>query len=142
MSETDFSNQVCEGLSTISSSIHISKIESPLTSAGVPDLDVCVAGNEFKIELKYGSDSKMPKMRPSQVKWFRHRVKAGGFPWVFAKIIKHDMPQYMLIAGMNVKHLPNKPHFNDWVSLSEMVCQDPNEKLWLRLLYHMQRVNF
>lgn len=55
----------------------LSIVESHATSPGIPDVNYCVKGVEGWIELK-----QFPKIdiKTSQVRWFRERVKAGGFP--------------------------------------------------------------
>lgn len=57
---------------------HISLVESPDTSAGIPDCDLCIDGIEAHIELKYSRDKKCFRLRPTQIAWFRRRARALG----------------------------------------------------------------
>ena len=57
--------------------MHLSWIESHATSAGVPDVNYCCYGVEGWLELKAGPDI---EVRSTQVRWFRDRIAAGGWP--------------------------------------------------------------
>jgi len=58
---------------------HFSRVESHETSSGIPDVDYCIRGVEGHIELKFAR-GKIPKIRGTQVRWFRDRAKQGGNP--------------------------------------------------------------
>ncbi len=77
---------------------HFSEVESHETSAGIPDIDYCMNGIESHIELKFGN-AIAPRIRPSQVKWFRDRVRAGGHPWLFTCIMGTSGKYWMLHKG-------------------------------------------
>lgn len=70
---------------------HVSHIESPITSPGIPDLVMCKGKDtlwlEFKV-LKRGGIH----MRPSQRRWHREHSAAGGVSWVLAYIEGHIYP--------------------------------------------------
>ena len=57
---------------------HNIQVESHATSAGVPDTNGCQNGYEYWIELKYTTTDKKYKVRPTQMTWFRRRVRAGA----------------------------------------------------------------
>jgi hypothetical protein len=58
---------------------HVSMVESPETSPGVPDLNWCVDGQEGWTELKVQQkDGSAPEIRPAQYAWIRRRIRAGG----------------------------------------------------------------
>lgn len=59
---------------------HVSNIESHLTAAGVPDMNICLHGQDVWLELKY--KGKSMKMRPTQRRWHRTRAACGGTSWV------------------------------------------------------------
>ena len=79
---------------------HFSRVESPETSDGIPDVDFCIGGTEGHIELKFNDfNRRKPKkefIRPSQVRWFRKRIKEGGHPWLFALFLVGGTRYYML----------------------------------------------
>lgn len=62
---------------------HVSHIESHQTSAGVPDLNIRLFGEDIWLELKVVKDGRI-KMRPPQKKWHRDRNEAGGRSYVWA----------------------------------------------------------
>lgn len=61
---------------------HVTYIESHLTSAGVPDLNIYMLGRDIWLELKVMTSLKGPKMRSSQKRWHIHRWNQGGKSWV------------------------------------------------------------
>lgn len=60
---------------------HVSNIESHNTSAGIPDMNVYLQGQDLWLELKVVKDEQV-RMRPTQRKWHRERAEAGGLSWV------------------------------------------------------------
>lgn len=77
---------------------HYSRVEPP-PSPGIPDVHFCIGGVSGWIELKcltmkYGPylRSKLrrnpTKLRPSQKRWLKKYVKAGGRAFVIAKLSK------------------------------------------------------
>lgn len=60
---------------------HKSHIESPVTSAGVPDLNL-FKGVDVWLELKVWTLAKGVKMRPTQKLWHLNRHRSGGLSWV------------------------------------------------------------
>lgn len=58
--------------------IHFSRVESHVTSPGIPDLSYCVNSVEGFIELKSWDPKKGFRLRRSQVAWTRARDRAGG----------------------------------------------------------------
>lgn len=57
---------------------HISMVESPETSPGIPDLNWCLRGREGWTELKVSKAGESPDIRPAQRAWIRRRVVVGG----------------------------------------------------------------
>ena len=56
----------------------------------MPDLNWCMVGIEANLELKVGDEEgRAPSIRPSQVRWFRDRVAAGGYP-MFAYLCNRE----------------------------------------------------
>lgn len=79
MNESKFSKTVCAIIKVLAG--HVSRVEAAESAAGIPDLDYCIGGRENHIELKVGRATKGPELRPSQVRWFKGRLKAGGTPF-------------------------------------------------------------
>jgi hypothetical protein len=78
---------------------HYSRIESPDTSPGFPDVDYCLYDEvrdmpiNGTIELKYAKNprSRTPftdkhGMRQSQIIWIRERLRVWGTVWIMAEI--------------------------------------------------------
>jgi len=120
MSEKDFWQEMKTGLAEAGIEGHFSRVESPQASAGIPDLDFCVRGVEGHIELKFGKDKKVPSIRPSQVKWFHDRIKNGGHPMIFAKIVIGTRVNYCFYAGSKVRELHEAKSNQDWVNLANV----------------------
>ena len=99
---------------------HFSRVESHETSAGIPDVDYCINGTEGHVELKFGRD-RAPKIRATQVKWFRNRVRAGGKPWLFTEIRTAKRSIYMLHEGKHVGHLARMKDLGVWRSTAKVI---------------------
>lgn len=59
---------------------HVSNIESHLTAAGIPDMNIFLHGTDIWLELKY--KGRKMAMRPTQRRWHRTRAACGGMSWV------------------------------------------------------------
>lgn len=64
--------------------VHQSWIETHATCPGFPDLEICYSGLSQHIELKVTDKEGAIKIRPTQYRWFKDQVRAGGKPllWV------------------------------------------------------------
>ena len=79
MSENRFRKYVKDNIEGIwGMDAHVSLVESPETSAGIPDCDLCILGVEAHVELKHSYEKNAFKLRPTQIAWFRRRRKAKG----------------------------------------------------------------
>ena len=81
---------------------HYSRIESPETAPGFPDVDYLVEGRPGKIELKHSHGRTKPPFRneddglhKSQRIWIREHVRNGGTVWIFLEI----KDQVLIIPG-------------------------------------------
>ena len=66
--------------------VHWTRIES-WSSYGVPDLNGCMDGKDFWIELKIittKSDNSFPRWSPLQIAWQTTRTRMGGVVWNLA----------------------------------------------------------
>lgn len=70
---------------------HVSHIESPITSPGIPDLSLCRDTKTLWLELKVLKRGGI-HMRASQRRWHREHAAAGGVSWVLAYIDGHIYP--------------------------------------------------
>lgn len=59
---------------------HWQRIESNLTSQGIPDINICFGGKEFWIECKVEDTPS-----PLQYSWIEQRRRAGGIVFVVEK---------------------------------------------------------
>lgn len=81
---------------------HLSWIESHMTSAGFPDADFCVNGVLVQAELKVKKANGDLEIRPTQYRWFKDRVAAGGRP---VMLIGTDHG-FWFVHGNSVNHSP------------------------------------
>jgi len=65
----------------------LQRLESGMTSRGIPDINGCKDGTEFWVELKYTTTKKVA-IRPEQVAWLLRRSKVGGRTFVLVKTPK------------------------------------------------------
>lgn len=123
MSEIDLQSLVIKEF--IKRGAHVSNIESGLTCAGFPDLDVCREGKINQLEIKHFKKTKpshrdMPDIRDTQVKWFRDRIKAGGNPMI---LTQGREGLYMLHHGKYVHHFVSMKGTNELISLPCVIWQ-------------------
>ena len=69
--------------------IHLQRIETGMTGAGVPDVNGCANGKEFWVELKEVHSGNNLTLRPMQISWLAKRASHGGQVFVMAR--KNDI---------------------------------------------------
>jgi hypothetical protein len=120
---------------------HWSMVESPITSAGIPDLDFCINGIEGHVELKYASEKKSPELRTSQRLWFRRRLAEGGTPVIFIEYKLKDGMVYALFCAKGLKKIlgqQNKAITYVWLMKhADFIWKD--EPHWGRLIEVLTR---
>jgi len=95
---------------------HFERIESHETAIGTPDVNYCIRGYCNHIELKYTNTEKRGlRLRPSQSRWFRDRVKSEGQPWMLCHIHLRGKRGYVLIPGVHVPKLVHTTRITDWM---------------------------
>ena len=65
--------------------IHLQRIETGMTGAGVPDVNGCAKGKEFWVELKEIHSGNALTLRPMQIAWLAKRASHGGQVFVMAR---------------------------------------------------------
>ena len=65
--------------------IHLQRIETGMTGAGVPDVNGCAKGKEFWAELKEIHSGNQLTLRPMQISWIAKRAMHGGQVFVLAR---------------------------------------------------------
>ena len=65
--------------------IHLQRIETGMTGAGIPDINGCGKGKEFWIELKEIHSGNKLTLRPMQISWLAQRASHGGQVFVMAR---------------------------------------------------------
>ena len=65
--------------------VHLQRIETGMTGAGVPDVNGCAKGKEFWIELKEIHSGNQLTLRPMQISWLAKRASHGGQVFVMAR---------------------------------------------------------
>lgn len=96
---------------------HFCRVESGLTSPGIPDIEYCIEGVRNNLELKHADKKARPKVRPTQVRWFRKRNRAGGRPWLFLRDDRGVTPMYYLFDCKTVPKLA-RLHVDEWLPLA------------------------
>ena len=99
---------------------HFSRVESHETSSGIPDVDFCIKGVEGHVELKFGNN-RAPRIRSTQTRWFRHRVKEGGHPWMFTHIVIKKKDFYMLHGAAEMIDLTTERDTDVWLTTAAFV---------------------
>jgi len=116
MKESELRDELADSVSRKYPRSHLSWVESHMTSAGFPDADCCIDGHITQIELKVVKKGGGIEIRPTQYRWFKDRIKAGGNP---VMIIGDDNCYYVLPAKsvsepdaiFNIAHLAGRLHF-------------------------------
>ena len=62
----------------------VQRIETGSTGRGIPDVNVCLEGNERWWELKIVKGRKVD-LTPEQISWHFRRTRAGGVTWIVAR---------------------------------------------------------
>jgi penicillin-binding protein-related factor A (putative recombinase) len=65
--------------------MHLQRIETGMTGAGVPDVNGCAKGKEFWVELKEIHSGNKLTLRPMQISWLAKRASHGGQVFVMAR---------------------------------------------------------
>lgn len=78
--ETDLRNHIRKPLKELG---HFQPIETGAVASGVADVNFCMDGKEFWLELKIIKGNRM-NFRPTQVPWNINRAKAGGNNYILA----------------------------------------------------------
>jgi hypothetical protein len=97
---------------------HVTRIESPMHGVGFPDLNVCIGGQEINIELKYGVGC-APRVRETQLKWFKNRILAGGKPIVIAWLEVGGVSYICVYEGYKIMNLYTAKSRENWLSLAD-----------------------
>ena len=100
--------------------VHWVRMES-WASPGVPDVNGCLNGNDFWVELKVlttKSDKKFPKWRPHQIAWQTSRSSVGGCVW---NLVHHlSSGRLYFLSGLNLaKRLMDgdEGNYDGWVEM-------------------------
>ena len=87
--------------------IHLQRIETGMTGAGVPDVNGCAKGKEFWVELKEIHSGNKLTLRPMQISWLAKRASHGGQVFVMAR--KNDeIKLYHIDSLTGIKDLVNE----------------------------------
>jgi Holliday junction resolvase len=107
--------------------VHWQRIETG-TGQGVPDVNGCIGGDEFWLELKIAQGNKV-KITPGQIAWLMQRIDAGGKAWIIVKkkeqifIYNGYQGSFLLDSGLKLQPeaTMNKPF--DWEDFLRIVRQ-------------------
>ena len=107
--------------------VHWQRIETG-TGQGVPDVNGCIGGDEFWLELKIAQGNKV-KITPGQIAWLMQRIDAGGKAWIIVKkkeqifIYNGYQGSFLLDSGLKLQAeaVMNKPF--DWEDFLRIIRQ-------------------
>tara|TARA_R100001530_G_scaffold2574_1_gene4177 strand:+ start:579 stop:953 length:375 start_codon:yes stop_codon:yes gene_type:complete len=107
--------------------VHWQRIETG-TGQGVPDVNGCIGGDEFWLELKIAQGNKV-NITPNQIAWLMQRIDAGGKAWIIVKkkeqifIYNGYQGAFLLDKGLKLQPVAtmNKPF--DWEDFLRIIRQ-------------------
>lgn len=114
-----------DSMQTIKVPKHVQRIEDS-TKSGTPDVEGCVEGRSFWIELKVAYEQlKAPIVRvkttDKQVYFALRRTGTGGLSWYLIRVGKHPHRFHYLIHGSLAEALLDKPITLDWLHANSAV---------------------
>ena len=92
--------------------IHLQRIETGMTGAGVPDVNGCAKGKEFWVELKEIHSGNALTLRPMQISWLAKRALHGGQVFVMARKNK-EIKLYHIDSLTGIKELVKKGYVSE-----------------------------
>jgi hypothetical protein len=115
-----------DSLQSITVPKHIQRIEDS-TKSGTPDVEGCIEGRNFWIELKVAYEQvRSPVVRvkttDKQVYFAYRRTKVGGLSWYLIRVGKHPHRSHYLIHGSLAEQLFDKPITLDWLHENSAVA--------------------
>ena len=135
--ESQFAKQVRSGIYNTDVCTHVSFIESRASSPGIPDTNIATNEIETFVELKSElTVNKLPKIRASQVRWFKKRVAVGVKAFVFVRLTTETGDLYLLIPGGRVDLLNHTKTVEGWINLSCAVWR--NQMVWYDFLCKLE----
>ena len=120
---------------TKSLGVHWTRMES-WASPGVPDVNGCLNGKDFWVELKVlttKSDKKFPQWRPHQIAWQTSRTSVGGCLW---NLVHHPSSGQLLF--LDGRHLSQRLMDGDPVYDDRMEWPMDRDG-WARVLGRLMR---
>lgn len=90
--------------------LHMNRIENAVSS-GMPDVEGCLDGSQFWIELKCEprpvrpTTKIKPRFQPKQVPWIKRRARAGGIAYVLLQVGSSCGARRYLIADEHLDTL-------------------------------------
>ena len=99
---------------------HLVRIESN-TINGIPDVNACINGLEFWIELK-ANDAKNYGLSKYQINWHLKRHKCGGHSFILNRSLKHEAFELLEIREPGFPFpVLTLEHPYDWSKLEELL---------------------
>lgn len=97
--ESDFWSWLRDELTTTVANLHLQRIESGSTAAGIPDVNLCWQGVEAWVELKVATLTKREPVRAKirlandQAQWMSRRCRAGGRAWLCVAVPAYEQSE-------------------------------------------------
>ncbi len=109
---------------------HVVNMEPGITSPGIPDLNWCMDGIIGDLELKFacGKRDRAPHIRPSQLVWFRDRIRAGGYPMLAYYIEESEFTDEVYVfQGRYIEQLALCKKLDDIYEVPNLRVINPEE---------------
>lgn len=109
---------------------HIQRIEDA-TKSGTPDVEGCIGGRSFWIELKVAYEQRTRgtvrvKTTAAQVYFALKRREVGGLSWYLIRVGTHPNWGHYLIPGQHAEKLLDAPVSLEW--LRDFSAIDPKSR--------------
>jgi hypothetical protein len=83
---------------------HITSIETWTSEPGIPDMNICIDGNEVWVENKVIDSGWSPKMKTEQVAWAEQHMRYGGKVFLCVRKRTYGTPKRAPIDLLYIFH--------------------------------------
>lgn len=92
-----------KGSDSLKGRAHVRRVENEVL-IGDPDVEGCVDGGEFNIELKAcpepnSADGLLVRIDEAQINWLRRRRRSGGQAWLLVRVGSSNAARHYLLPG-------------------------------------------
>lgn len=115
------------GAKALKGRAHVRRVENEVVT-GDPDVEGCVDGGEFNVELKScpepsSTGGVLVRITEEQINWLRRRRRSGGQAWLLVRVGSSNLARHYLLPGDDLTPL-RKTVKEDW--LADQCAIDPH----------------